>query len=217
MKIYEYADQWLQDHSIVVRQSTSENYAYAVKRFRYFFEDRELEELSKSDVAAAFREMSANGLSRSSIYNVRQVFRAIYREAQERHLTDANPFADLPIPADAPSKLVDAYSIGEQEKLVEAAAKDPMGDCFIFLMLTGLRLNELINLRWADYNSENHTIFIRQSKTASGVAKIAISQLAEIIAQRQPIYPHGYPLFKFCVIRSFIYIPLFQLRTPPCA
>lgn len=192
MKIYEYANQWLQDHIIVVRQSTAENYAYAIKRFQHFFEDQELSELSKSNVAETFRKMSAQGLSRSSIYNVRQVFRAIYRSAQSQHLIDNNPFSNLPLPADAQTKLVDAYSLEEMHKLIMAAAQDTMGDSFVFMMMTGLRLHEVINLKWEDYNSERHIIYIRQSKTARGVAQIAISQLAEIILQRQPVYEHGY-------------------------
>lgn len=167
------------------------NYRYAVRRCRKYFPDCDMSELTKETVSEQFLKM-AESCSRSSIYNVRQVMGSIYASAIEKNIVHINPFKKQKIPESASVKIVEAYSLEEQRRLMDSAEEDMLGEIYMFLMLTGLRKSELINLRWEDYNSLLHAISIRRSKTKTGVRTIALSPKAENIILRQPVLPHGY-------------------------
>ena len=191
MHIYSLCDVWLQKRKDYIRKNTYINYDYAIRRFKRFFADCLLDELTANTVSETFRIM-AMSCSRSSIYNVRQVFRAIFNYAKANGLTENNPFAKAQIPLSAAQKTVEAYTSEEEQKIIDAACSDPLGDCYIFLLLSGLRISEFINLTWDDYNPRTHTLRIRESKTRSGVATIAISQKAELIILRQKHFQHNH-------------------------
>ena len=192
MKIYEFTDKWLLRKKGYVRDSTLINYLYAIKRFKKYFENSELTDISREIVLEKFLVMCKDGCSRSSIYNVRQVMGAVYGIAQEQGIVCCNPFKKAKIPEQAPEKIVEAYSLEEQSRLVKAASEDMLGDLYIFLILTGLRKSEFLNLKWGDYNKHCHTLNITKSKTRSGVRKIMLSPKAESILLRQPRYNHEY-------------------------
>ncbi len=196
MKIYEFADKWLISRADYLRESTYINYAYAITRFKRFFPDAELTQLTPSDVASAFSIMAEQALSRSSIYNVRQVMRAVYNQAVEDDLIAKNPFRKAKIPVTAPQKRVVAYTPEEEKVIIQQASNDILGDPYIFLLLTGLRVSELINLEWSDYDPQTHCISIRKSKTKSGVATIAISHTAEALIGRQKKMPTHNRIFS---------------------
>ena len=191
MNIYGYSEAWLKSRKGYIRESTYQNYDYAIKRFQRYFDDVPLSELSPQDISGTFRTM-AYSCSYNSIYNVRQIMRAVFSSAHDEGLIDKNPFDKIRIPQTASLKIVEAYTLSEQKKIIKAAEDDELGDCYIFLILTGLRLSEFVNLTWDDYNPIKHTITIRQSKTQSGIATIAISRKAELIILRQVHRSHNY-------------------------
>ena len=117
---------------------------------------------------------------------------AVYATAIEEGLVLHNPFKKVKIPESASEKIVEAYSIEQQKRLIEASSEELLGDLYIFLILTGLRVSEFMNLKWTDYNHRHHTITITESKTNSGLRTIALSSKAELIIIRQPKYDHGY-------------------------
>lgn len=174
-----------------VRESTLMNYRYAIRRCQKYFPDCDMKELTKETVSEQFLRMS-DSCSASSIYNVRQVMGSIYASAIEKEIVHINPFKKQKIPESASVKIVTAYSLEEQQRLMEAAEEDILGELYIFLLLTGLRKSEFLNLRWEDYDPMFHSISIRKSKTRTGVRTIALSPKAENILLRQPVLPHGY-------------------------
>ena len=192
MLIYDYCDNWLKRKRGEIRESTLINYDYAIKRFKRYFDNCEIQELKREDVNTVFAEMAYQGCSYSAIYNVRQVLQAVYSEAIEFQYTLINPFKKVRISEEATCKTVEAYTISQEKKIIEVAQDDILGDIYIFLLLTGLRKSELINLKKSDYNPKLHTITIRKSKTEYGVRTIAISAKAELIILRQPKTKHKY-------------------------
>lgn len=192
MQIYEYSENWLIRKKGSIRQTTQQNYVYAIKRFQKYFKNCELKNLKREKVIKTFIKMAKNNCSHSAIYNVRQVMQAVYSQAIEDGYVNINPFQKAKIPEEAPQQVVEAYTLAQQQMIIEAASEDMLGDIYIFLLLTGLRKSELINLTKDDYNKQQHTITIRKSKTASGVRTIALSAKAELIIMRQPKSKHNY-------------------------
>ncbi len=184
MTIYKACDNWLQSRRNYIRNTTYISYEYAIKRFKHYFSDCSVGELTREVVIECFRAMALEN-SHSSIYAVRQVLRAVYQQLIERDLANKNPFSKVPIPYTASKKTVEAYTLEEQQKIISACHLDKMGDCFIFLLLTGLRLSEFVSLRWSDYNPQEHTIAIRRSKTSAGATTLSLSRKAESILTNQ--------------------------------
>lgn len=191
-KIYKYCDKWLDSKKGYIRESTYINYSYAIKRFKKYFPNTEIDKLTKADVSKCFIQMADDKLAASTIYNVRQVMSAVYQVAIEEQYTYTNPFKKAKIPTYAPTKKIEAYTLEQQQAVIQACEEDILGDCYIFLLHTGLRKAEFINLKWIDYNAKDGTLEIKQSKTSSGLRKMALSEVAEEIIQKQKIYPHGH-------------------------
>lgn len=188
--IYSFCDKWLESKRGYIRPRTFKNYSYAIKRFKRYFSDAEVNKLTRADVSQAFIKMANDKLAASTIYNVRQVMAAVYQVAIEEQLTYINPFKKAKIPAYAPTKKVEAYTIEQQQAVIQACKDDILGDCYIFLLHTGLRKAEFINLKWSDYNVNDGTLIITKSKTPSGERKIVLSEEAQNIIQNQEFYPH---------------------------
>ena len=192
MDIYSYSDKWLQEREGYIRYSTFLNYSYAIRRFKKYFGNREISELERTEVSEQFLLMSNEGCSASAIYNVRQVMAAVYSAAVEEQLAVINPFKKIKIPPQAKKKVVEAYTLEEQAALIKAAKNDVLGEIYIFLLHTGLRKGEFINLRWEDYDAGKHTLSITKSKTDTGLRKVALSDTAEQILLSQRQYAHGF-------------------------
>ena len=90
------------------------------------------------------------GLSGHSINTYLRSIRAFWSWLVEEEIIDFNPFSKLRIPK-APRKVITAFSQPQIESLLNAISTSTNGyrDSVILLMLldTGLRINELINLR----------------------------------------------------------------------
>ena len=62
---------------------------------------------------------------------------------------------DLIIPGYASVKKVPALTQFHQQSLESVAADDPLGDIILFLLNSGLRADELINLGWSNYDKQH--------------------------------------------------------------
>lgn len=98
-----------------------------------------------------------------------------------RHnLLSFNPLSDL-TPLRGTKKERRALTSEEVQKLLEVSG--PYRPVWEFLLLTGLRKGELVNLTWGDIDFKGGWFQVRQSKTQAGIRKIPLSKrLKEILA-----------------------------------
>src|SRR4029079_10316959 len=90
--------------------------------------------------------------------------RGAFNRALKQGLVNTNPFADLRMPR-VESKVKRIFTRIELDRMI-GASEDGWWQMFIRLAATsGLRLNELLNLRWSDIDLEKGTI-TDQRKTA---------------------------------------------------
>lgn len=97
-----------------------------------------------------------------------------------------NPATDLIIPGYASIKEVPALTQFQQQRVEAAAAADPLGDIILFLLNSGLRAGELINLEWINYDNRHQEIHIRESKTKAGIRTLPLTPTLITIIERQP-------------------------------
>lgn len=122
--------------------------------------------------------------SKSILTKVRITLTAAFKTAKTERLIPTNPCVELITPV-APVKQILPLSHTEQESVEQACRVDPLGHLYIFLLRTGLRLSELINLQWSDYDAKDKKINIRISKTPAGVRTVYLLKEAQDIIEAQ--------------------------------
>lgn len=116
-----------------------------------------------------YQLQAEKGLSKRTISLVRSVLIQMYDYAMELRLVESNPARNTKLPRQ-PRKAGEGEEkvipIVQREALLKAAAEDPiMSPAITTLMLTGMRIGELLALQWKHVDFEAKTITIRQSLT----------------------------------------------------
>ncbi|MDR0294028.1 MAG: site-specific integrase [Oscillospiraceae bacterium] len=103
------------------------------------------------------------GLSPKTVRNVHIVLHRALREAVTRGRIDKNPAsaANVPSPKSARAKRrFEVLTLGEQRALTALCGQDPAGAAVVTALNTGLRLGELLGLRWSDVDFAAGTISV---------------------------------------------------------
>ena len=124
-------------------------------------------------------------LARKTILNVRAAFNCIYRYAVDEEIVDKNPIMLVKTPA---SKLfvhfdeegvavdhkgneivadINPFTLDDVWKLIDTA-EGQFKNIITVLFFTGMRLGELITLKWDDIDWENATIHIQRASKSNG-------------------------------------------------
>ncbi|WP_274379846.1 MULTISPECIES: site-specific integrase [Caproicibacterium] len=128
----------------------------------------------------------ADKYSKSTLNEMRVIFHQSFEAASQIPSMHVNRIGKMRIPDRASQKHVRALTRAEQEAVEEAAQHVYMGYLAIFFLRTGLRSAELCNLKWQDFNEKRRMIFVRKSKTPSGVRFIPLRNEALQIILMQP-------------------------------
>lgn len=188
LKIGEWAGIWLRDYAAwFYEPKTTECYTYAFRRA--FKNNRDLSTKSVNDLTHKEFQCFINSLeskyAKSTINHIRAAFSALYKAAIENEYCTVNPILGTHLPRDAAEKTICALTKRERSVLLEYLEVEQYRNVIEFFLYTGLRLSELINLGWDDYDCKRNIIFIRESKTAAGVRVIPLIPEALLIIEHQ--------------------------------
>lgn len=166
----EFLDQWLL-HVLPARSSvkstnTIDNYRWAVeKHLRPTLGRKTLRNLSPEDVEAVLRSMANAGLARNTVMRVRSVAAMALKHAQRRDLVARNVAELAEMPANArPVGQGRSLTVEQAGQLLEAAAGDRFGPYVTVGLMLGLRPGELCGLRWADIDTKERILTVRQAR-----------------------------------------------------
>lgn len=123
------------------------------------------------DLLTAMRE--EDGYSYSTVKKVYTCLNEALRYATVRKFIVENPMLLVEMPAEAlfKTKEIGFFTVRECELIIEEAMRVystgrrvyAYGDAFVLLMLTGLRLGELIGLKPSDYDAANKMLKVRRT------------------------------------------------------
>jgi integrase len=153
------------------------------------FGDRALEEVTTRDVSTFLRSLDREKLTPRNVNKHRQVLAAIFNYAcrADTYALAANPVAGTDKRREAPPAALDYYEIeevealarvcergehrptgavGEDEIAARAAEDRQDADAFRLLFYTGIRIGELLTLRWADVDLDARTLLVRRNLSA---------------------------------------------------
>lgn len=154
--------------------STVRDYTNAIRRrlVPEFGKSTALSSITTERIDAYRERLLAEGkLSRRSVQKLLVINYGILKRAKRRKWLAANPAED----AERVSlqRSGDFNVLSAAEVLTVARAADDHQDAALFMVaaLTGLRMGELRALRWADVDFVNRSVFVRQNRVRSGLAK----------------------------------------------
>ncbi|MCL2030341.1 MAG: site-specific integrase [Oscillospiraceae bacterium] len=131
-----------------------------------------LHELRREEVEAFYaalleggRADGRGGLSRKTVRNVHIVLHRALEAAAERELIGKNPAAAAAMPGrrGAPeTRSAEVLTLEEQRALTARCGPDACGTAVVTALSTGLRMGELLGLRWADIDFAARTVSVRR-------------------------------------------------------
>jgi integrase len=181
------------DYAFLLREpglSFSRGPRQSAGRIMGAFGDRPITEVTTAEVSAFLRSLDREGLKPRNVNKHRQLLAAMFNYAcrADTHQLGANPVTGTDKRREDPPAALDYYEVEEVEALARACeqglhrankpARDPTevaarqaedrrdADAFRLLFYTGLRLGEVLTLRWADIDLEDRLLLVRRGLSA---------------------------------------------------
>ena len=185
------AAEWLRwaEHDRACKPSTLTDYRHTARRIA-----RDLGDLRLEDVTPEVLEQWKATLTASNrtVAKYLVILHGIFRRAMKVWGLPRNPAAAVERPRFHVSDDIDAFSPAEVHALVRAAGSEQDACLYLTAAFTGLRLGELLGLRWEDVDFEADTIRVRHNwsggregtpKSGRGRAVPMMEEVAQALAR----------------------------------
>ncbi len=160
-------DDWLDyKRDRKIKLSTEIDYGHMADRMKKLFGDKvRLEEVTPEMVEGFRDALVSEGLSDRTVNKYLTVLHGLFVWAQRRYKLPANPAANVERRPNAKRGNIEVYSREEVLALVRAASSEQDGTIYLTAAFTGLRMGELLALRWRDVDFTNSAVHVRQNFT----------------------------------------------------
>jgi len=162
------AAEWLRysEHERAVKPGTLAGYRSIVGVLRREFGETRIEDFTPEFFESWKGRFAAErNLSNRSVQRYLVALHSIFKRAMKVYGLPRNPLATVERPRLPKRAGIDVLSRDEVMALVEAAASDQDGVLYLTAAFTGLRLGELLGLRWEDIDFDAATIRVRRNWT----------------------------------------------------
>lgn len=173
-------DRFLRDYASTRR---SDFFEYRIRRLRRVFAGRRLSAITPADLDA---HLAARGheVSASSVRHEATVLGVMFRQAVRWGMVDRSPALDMNRPA--PISYATRYLTPDEFAALEREAPPWLRPCLRLAVMTGLRLKEITNLRWEDYDRKAGVLTIIADRKVPTVHHVPVSGAARLFLERLP-------------------------------
>ena len=193
---------WIEMKKTSVRPGTIEVYtSYYNNTVKDIIGDMQLSDVKPIQCQMILSKMAERGYHQGTIKHTRIVLYGMFEAARENDIIISNPMKrSLKIEIGKPAKVREALSLEDQKKLFKALIGHKYENQYCFAMQTGLRVGELVGLKFEDADLKNRTLRIRRTmkydhtskewrsgppKSAAGNRTIPLTDLAIDILKKQ--------------------------------
>ena len=163
ISVGEYLDRWLEDYaSVNVAPATLGRYSQIVSRLKPALGAIRLQALRPAAIQSAYRLLLGEGLAARTVLHHHRVLREALRHAVRWQFIAQNPADGVTPPRPARTEMRTLNP--EQVQYLLDACKDAQFKSIITVAVaTGMRLGELLGLRWADIDLDGGTIHLARA------------------------------------------------------
>lgn len=171
--VTEYFERWLRDYARSnVAPSTFHRYEQIASRLNAHLGSLRLQDLRPAHIQDAYGRLSTDGLAARTVLHHHRVLREALSHAAQWQLLSVNP-ADAVTPPRAERTEMRALSPDEVNRLLEGCENEQLRTVVFVAISTGMRLGELLGLRWADLDLNGGNAYLVRSAqylSATGIS-----------------------------------------------
>ena len=164
-----YLREWLDGKRTTIKPHTYEQYDQVVKtHITPILGKVKLKDIESFQIQRFYNEKLSQGTSENTVYLIHRVLRCALRQAYVMGMIPRNPIS--PIKSPKPKKKeMRTYDDYQARALLQAAEETDLEALLFVELATGLRIGELIGLRWSDLDMADGTLRVcRQVQRVRG-------------------------------------------------
>lgn len=147
------------------KENTSKEYLLSFKKhIEPVFKNYNLQDIKKYDLKKWQKDLVANGLKGKTINGIRSIFNFILEEAKDDELIEKNYFTLIKREREI-TEDVTPFSLDEVALILKNATTTWARNFFQIAFFTGMRIGEILVLKWEDINFFSKKISIKRSVT----------------------------------------------------
>jgi integrase len=155
LSVGEYLNRWLEMAAKPrLRERTFDDYSEKIDRYvRPMIGSQKLGDVRSFDVQSIYTAMAARNLSPRTIRYTHAILSSAFKQAVRWNMLQRNPCEEVELPR-MERKEMQALSPEEVSRFLTAAAEDDHKALFAFAVVTGMRPEEYLALKWSDIDLE---------------------------------------------------------------
>lgn len=166
-----YIDEWMTTYKAYsVRQSTFDRLLTSIKALEgYAIASIPIGEITAKHIQLYVNELANSGYGLSTIKKQMRIVTAPLKQASALHIIPADPGIGIRLPSRynvaKPERIVEAYTAQEQTALLNVISSGRRTGYFAIMLMieTGLRVGEVLALRWQDVQLARKRINVRNT------------------------------------------------------
>ena len=199
--VSEYMTEWLERHGEAnLRPSTKTSYQTHMRNHIFpYLGDVQLGQLTPAMLDDLYRKLSEKGLSASSVRYAHRILSVSMEHARKYHYIETNPARDVLTRFGKQGKTPDPYTVEQMRQLLAYVTGGDWELIVILGGLYGLRLSEIIGLRWRNVNLEQNTFAVVEQFPFEILADVkVVPEMAPVKSGERtlPITPLTKPYFE---------------------
>jgi integrase len=197
--ISEFLEDWLVIKKQSIRLKTHQDYHRLVHKYILpAFGQQLLEQFSNGQLSRFYMRLGEEGLGSRTVRYIHSILKVAFKDAIAQGLLETNPTQGAILPR-WKKKEMQILDEGQIPQFLHTARLSPYYGIYHFAIATGMRMGEILGLKWQDVDWTNATLFIRRQaqrvnghgvmfqepKTRAGIRKIKIQSASLEELKRQ--------------------------------
>ena len=169
MGMDELLQKWMKKKKREVQETTLSTYEVLVKKhISPYFKGKSIQSIKPITIEGFYDHLyDESNLSGTSVQKVHQLLKGCFDYAKKMELIAKSPLESIDRPKRDSSE-VEVWDKEEVRLFLEKTQDDPFHVAYLLGAIEGMRMGEVLGLRWKDIDIESKTLCIRQTLTFDG-------------------------------------------------